>query len=147
MKTALIALTLLGCDCGGTKCVVIDHASMTWRTMEACDQVLDHEVRGKLDADCPLIEGVCAAIPTPGERMFADADASDAAAPVVPGASSAADQSSRDGDRRPSGIGHALLVRASDGYVVARKTVTSTLERTGDLARDGALWIRHLTGI
>lgn len=60
MKTALVIMTLLGCDCDMQTCQVIEpvHAA-SWTSVTECEAALSREISSRQAADYPAIAGNC----------------------------------------------------------------------------------------
>lgn len=61
MKTALIVMTLMGCDCDAKVCEYIKTADTGWSNMETCRADLEAQIRKAGKVDYPLITATCAA--------------------------------------------------------------------------------------
>ncbi|MEP7452582.1 hypothetical protein [Phyllobacterium sp. SB3] len=59
MKTALIVMTLMGCDCDAKVCEYIKTADTGWSTMETCRADLEAQIRKTGKVDYPLITATC----------------------------------------------------------------------------------------
>ena len=144
MKTILVAAALFGCDCGGSACVVVDQPPQTWQTVEECDRAIAGQLERATMYDYPTLKAVCHVVVEPQERPFGSPAARMAAqTPALQGDSVAAGPS----EAVPEAGREAPMERASAGYGEARKVVVRTIDRTGTLARDGALWVRRQIGI
>lgn len=116
MKTAVIAMTVIGCDCDAKMCEFIRATPAEWTTAGECEDALKARVVKDRDAGYPLILAICrSTVESPVELSELSIEAPVAAA----------------GTRSPGeGQDHearSILVRASDGYVVARNSVGKTL--------------------
>lgn len=65
MKTALIVMTLMGCDCDAQVCEYIRTADAGWASVENCRADLDTQIRQNTGAGFPLITATCAAKAVP----------------------------------------------------------------------------------
>lgn len=61
MKTALIVMTLMGCDCDAKVCEYIKTADTGWSNMETCRADLEAQIRKAGKVDYPLITATCTA--------------------------------------------------------------------------------------
>lgn len=61
MKTVLIVMTLMGCDCDAKVCEYIKTADTGWSNMETCRADLEAQIRKAGKVDYPLITATCAA--------------------------------------------------------------------------------------
>ena len=61
MKTALIAMTILGCDHTATECTYVAAAEQTYETVALCDAASEAEMARHADSAWPMILAVCQA--------------------------------------------------------------------------------------
>ncbi|EJM99844.1 hypothetical protein [Phyllobacterium sp. YR531] len=66
MKTALIVMTLMGCDCDAKVCEYIKTADTGWTTMETCRADLEAQIQKTGKVDYPLITASCSTSSQPG---------------------------------------------------------------------------------
>lgn len=59
MKTALIVMTLMGCDCDAKVCEYIKTADTGWSSVETCRADLESQIRKTGNVDYPLITATC----------------------------------------------------------------------------------------
>jgi hypothetical protein len=60
MKSVLIVMTLLGCDCDGIQCQHLHTVSSGWRNVEACQADIEKQIAAQ-KASYPLLEAKCVA--------------------------------------------------------------------------------------
>jgi hypothetical protein len=80
MKTALILMTILGCDDTATQCHYIEMLDQRWTTIQECDASSEDKLRDFSNVPYPVVVAVCQ---TPEDSGLAELDPGDATAPVV----------------------------------------------------------------
>ncbi len=58
MKTAIVLMLLMGCDCEGMQCEYIHVAPTSWQSVEACQSAIDMQIRGA-ENRYPLVTASC----------------------------------------------------------------------------------------
>lgn len=125
MKSAVVAMTIIGCDCDAKLCELIRDQPPEWTTMEECETALkSRAVRGAYDY--PTVLAICSKLDRAEQPETQEASASAAADAAVPVA-----VTSHTG----------ILARASDGYRAMRDGLGRAADGTLDLARDTAGWM------
>jgi hypothetical protein len=69
MKTALIVMTLMGCDCDAKICDHIKTVDAGWTGIERCRADFENEIRQNTKSDYPLITATCTIKNTPGAAV------------------------------------------------------------------------------
>ncbi|MBX3577261.1 MAG: hypothetical protein KF723_08625 [Rhizobiaceae bacterium] len=135
LKTAIVALTIVGCDCDAKMCEFIRDEQPQWSTMAECETALSGRIVRDHHEFYPTVIAVCS-VPDDNQRLLAMAAYEEAtqAAPE-PAADAAPTEASRI-ERIVSG-GRAIVSRTGDGYAVARNAVRGTFS----LVADSAGWI------
>jgi hypothetical protein len=64
MQTALIIMTILGCDDSATQCHYVEMLDERWATIQECDAHSEDRLRGYANIDYPVVVAVCQ---TPGD--------------------------------------------------------------------------------
>lgn len=59
MKTALVLMTILGCDDSATECNYIATSQQRWTSIELCDAVSEKELESYANAPYPVVVAVC----------------------------------------------------------------------------------------
>jgi hypothetical protein len=59
MKTALVLMTILGCDDSATDCRHIETLQQRWTSIELCDSVSEKELGKFANAPYPVVVAVC----------------------------------------------------------------------------------------
>lgn len=83
MNTALVLMTILGCDDSATDCHHIATLQQRWTSIELCDSVSEKELQSYANAPYPVVVAVCQ---TPETDPIQQADADKA--PQTPAGSS-----------------------------------------------------------
>jgi hypothetical protein len=68
MKTALVLMTILGCDDSATDCRHIATLQQRWTSVELCDSVSENELGKYANAPYPVIVAVCQTPEAPPEQ-------------------------------------------------------------------------------
>ncbi|MDI7864059.1 hypothetical protein MRS76_19100 [Rhizobiaceae bacterium n13] len=59
MKTALIMMSILGCDDTGSQCHYVKTQQQRWTSIELCDAASERELSRISDVDYPMLVAVC----------------------------------------------------------------------------------------
>ena len=59
LKTALVAMTVIGCDCDAKLCEFIRETPAQWSTVAECEADLKAQVIRDSELDYPLVSGIC----------------------------------------------------------------------------------------
>ncbi|BCH23759.1 hypothetical protein MesoLjLc_34170 [Mesorhizobium sp. L-8-10] len=125
MKSAVVAMAIIGCDCDAKLCELIHDHQPEWTTMEECETALkSRAVRGAFDY--PTVMAICSKLDRPEQ-----AETQAAGAPAAADAAEPATVTSHDG----------ILARASDGYRVVKDGLGRAAGGTLELARDTTGWV------
>lgn len=146
LKTAIVALTIVGCDCDAKMCEFIRDEQPRWSTMGECEA----ELRSRIVRDhhelYPTVIAVCS-VPDENQRALAMAayhEAAEADAASLP----AAEPEPTRIERIVSG-GRAIVSRTSNGYDAARDVVRiavrGAVKESFALVADSAVWIADRT--
>ncbi|MEX0404763.1 hypothetical protein ABGN05_03695 [Aquibium sp. LZ166] len=142
LKSALIAMTVMGCDCDAQICIPLDGASGQFASVEECESALVALVQSGNEA-YPLLKAECKASgPASGQLV---ADTADAPEPLENPAE--AGRSSTSGTLVGQGIEYAgqagsyLLYRTSDGFVAVRTGLGRAYGVASRSASGAASWI------
>ncbi|WP_442578053.1 hypothetical protein ACSBOB_21170 [Mesorhizobium sp. ASY16-5R] len=65
IKTALVAMTVIGCDCDAKLCEYIAETPAQWTTVAECEAAMQSQIVGRNGFDYPLISGICRTVPDP----------------------------------------------------------------------------------
>ncbi|MDR6631724.1 hypothetical protein J2X72_000495 [Phyllobacterium sp. 1468] len=69
MKTALIVMTLMGCDCDAKICEYIKTADAGWTSLDRCRADQENQIRQNTKVDYPLITATCAVRSAPDSEV------------------------------------------------------------------------------
>ena len=122
IKSALVAMVMIGCDSEARECEFIRETPVQWASVEACETAMKHQMLTAGNFDYPTVVGLCRAIEDP------DADAP-AVAAVGPGT-----------NEMPifAGVvegGKSILYRTGNGYTMVRQTLGRAALGTAEMAR------------
>lgn len=78
MQTALILMTILGCDDSATQCHYVEMLDQRWATIQECDASSQDMLKLYSNIDYPVVVAVCQ---TPEDTGLADAGEAQAASP------------------------------------------------------------------
>jgi hypothetical protein len=138
LKPAVIALTMMGCDCDAQLCVPVDAPVRQFATIGECEAALAQAVEAETGRLYPLLKAQC-------ERQ------DDTDLLVAAGPQDASGDEASDADRGVLGHGFAyagrtgeyLVYRTADGVVAVRDGLGWAIERVqGGAARALALLAR-----
>lgn len=62
LKTTIVAMTLLGCDCDAKQCEYVSDAPGQWATVGECEAAMKRAVLSNSRLDYPLVTGMCRTI-------------------------------------------------------------------------------------
>lgn len=71
IKTALVALTVVGCDCDAKLCTFISETPPQWESVAACEAAMRSQVEASHDLSYPLVTGICRPMPAQTEPVAA----------------------------------------------------------------------------
>lgn len=149
MKTALIVMTILGCDDTVTQCHYIDTVESTWQSVALCDAESEAKMTRYQNANYPVVVAVCedrkdpqnagapqaVAPPAGAEAGALPAPAGRVAAPAPPEAPAPAASASNEDGITVRTI--AMLKRNLPDRAAIRDTVTKPFR----YAENGYSWV------
>jgi hypothetical protein len=144
IKTAIVALTVVGCDCDAKLCEYISETPAQWATLAECEAAMTAQIVKQGAYDYPLVTGVCRTAPTATPQMVSFA--SDGWSPG-PSKASTPVPSEVEGDDRLAlydGVveGTRMVFRKTgDGYEVVRSGFDRAAGTTIDLLRKSAMLV------
>ena len=59
LKTAIVAMTIVGCDCDAKQCEYIRGSQPEWTTMSECETALKSRIVYERHEDYPTVIAVC----------------------------------------------------------------------------------------
>ncbi|MEI5680886.1 MULTISPECIES: hypothetical protein [unclassified Mesorhizobium] len=136
IKTALIAMTIVGCDCDAKLCEFIRETPPQYASVADCEAALKKQILHEKTVDYPLVSGICRSN-QPDDFKTASVQATDPA-PVHPTM-----EPSRSAPIYAGLVedGRSVLYRTAGGYTVVRKGISHAAESTADLASWATGWI------
>lgn len=135
MKTALIVMTLMGCDCDAKICEYIQTADVGWTSIERCRADLEGEIRRNTKADYPLITATCTVKQVPGTAV--------AALPSTVPAPTADRPIETLALGTPIDAPVAVATKTTFGYRMITVPLGHAYDRTATAATRAAGWVRH----
>jgi hypothetical protein len=130
LKTALVAMTIVGCDCDAKLCEFVSETPAQWASVAECESAVKAEVVRAPGVDYPLVTGICRTVsPAPGHEN---------AAPAIDLAS----LEHEDGAtlyERVSASGGYVLEKTAGGYAMVKAGLAWTADRVKPTAL--AAWI------
>lgn len=136
IKTALVAMTVMGCDCDAKVCEYVGETPAQWTSVAECQSAMKAQIERRRDLNYPVISGVCQPVAGANETLALQippaATAPDAIVPITP------DPARQDRLGRVSQLytaavdgGQVVFRKSSEGYVLVRTGI--------DRAADGAV--------
>ncbi|MFA6155945.1 hypothetical protein [Mesorhizobium sp.] len=61
IKTALVAMTIVGCDCDAKLCEYIGETPAKWSSIAECEAAMKSQMLHQRNFDYPLVSGICRA--------------------------------------------------------------------------------------
>lgn len=147
LKTALVAMTVIGCDCDAKLCEFIRETPAQWATVAECEADLKVQVIRDSKLDYPLVSGICrpAVTEEPSVRTLI-ASAEETTDPTKTAAidmtSTAATQADEPAfPRQLLNGGKAILYRTAGGYTVVKGTQGTAAGATAGAVRRSFAWV------
>jgi len=138
MKTALIVMTLMGCDCDAKQCEYIRTADAGWASMQDCEKDLAREIKSGKDVAYPLITATCRPAGPAGQHLLASA------APKITVPAHIGDRPTVDAAAGvPVESKVAVAKRTRFGYQTVTDTVDRAITGTVSAANRAAGWVRQ----
>lgn len=136
IKTALVAMTVMGCDCDAKVCEYLGETPAQWATVAECQTAMKSQIERRRDFDYPLISGVCQ--PVAGSEQVL---ALQVPAPVPDAIVSITPDPIKQAEARQGRVSLLYSAALDGGHVVFRKSADGyALVRTGlGKATNGAL--------
>ncbi|UCI09395.1 hypothetical protein [Mesorhizobium sp. B1-1-8] len=167
IKTALVAMTIVGCDCDAKLCEYIGETPAKWATIADCEAAMKSQMLHQRNFNYPLVSGICR---TKGSASPAELAAKasrpelkparrvvETTAPLPPELShrpsipvGAPATASETEAARPVAYetavdgGRAVLYRTRTGYAVVRTDLGRAASATVDVAKRSANWLAGL---
>jgi len=71
LKTALVAMTIVGCDCDAKLCEYVSETPAQWASVAECESAVKAQVVRAPGVDYPLVTGICRTVPVAPADMKA----------------------------------------------------------------------------
>jgi hypothetical protein len=153
MQTALIIMTILGCDDSATQCHYVEMLDERWATIQECDAHSEDRLRGYANIDYPVVVAVCQ---TPGDSGIEEAAAeqgqplqdTDSMAPAVQEAlvpqvdipAENTEQAQLSDDEAEAGLAARMLKRVQDALPDA-ESIKSLVTEPVHVVTDSYSWV------
>ncbi|PRD44413.1 hypothetical protein C5748_07510 [Phyllobacterium phragmitis] len=138
MKTALIIMTLMGCDCDAKQCEYIRTADAGWTSMQDCEKDLARQIKSRKEMGYPLITAACGPAGQSGRHLLASVS------PKITIPTHIGDRPPNDAATgvpvEPRGV---LAKRTRFGYQTVTDTVDKAVMGTVSVASRAAGWVRQ----
>jgi hypothetical protein len=123
LKSALVAMTILGCNCEQNTCQYIRTADLQLASVADCQARMKSEIQ-RTNADYPLIVAVCESVwQPPAATVTTISDAPAQSEPAAPP------------------VGRTIMVRARERYTAFVGTARDGLDGAADVISVPAGWI------
>lgn len=130
LKTALVAMTIVGCDCDAKLCEFVSETPARWASLEECEIAVRAHVIRAPGVDYPLVTGIC--------RTVQDSDGNSRTEPTT--ALASLDES--DGTTLFEMVrnkSNSVWRRTTEGYHLAKAGLAWTADRVTPSAL--AAWV------
>ncbi|MGX9115959.1 hypothetical protein ACWTU6_04575 [Mesorhizobium sp. BHbsci] len=160
IKTTLVAMTIIGCDCDARLCEYIGETPAKWSTIADCEAAMKSQMSHARNFNYPLVSGICrttqtssrlaatgstlelaaaaqtATDPLPSElsRRPSVAVGSQATATETEAARPVAFEAAVDGER-------SVLYRTKNGYALVKTDLGRAASATLGMAKRSANWL------
>lgn len=132
IKSALVAMTIVGCDCDAKLCEYIGETPAQWTSVADCEAAMKSRILREGNHDYPLVTGIC--------RTTTFADPQLASAPTIhPEAQPAA----YAGTPQDNG---SVLYRTANGYALVRSGLDRFADGTLAVAKRSSSWLAQNIG-
>lgn len=165
IKTALVAMTIVGCDCDAKLCEYIGETPAKWSTVAECEAAMKSQILHERNFSYPLVSGICRSKGSSSSSQLA----ATASRPELKPASRAVENPlPPELSRRPSVPvgspttameaaaarpvayeqivegGTGVLYRTKNGYAVVKTDLGRAASATADMAKRSANWLAGL---
>lgn len=165
IKTALVAMTIVGCDCDAKLCEYIGETPAKWSTIAECEAAMKSQMLHERNFNYPLVSGICRAKGSSSSSQLA-ATASrpelkpnsrvvEPESPLPPelshrpsvpvGSPTTAKEAAA---ARPVAyeqvVDAGVLYRTKNGYAVVKTDLGRAASATADMAKRSANWLAGL---
>lgn len=167
IKTALVAMTIVGCDCDAKLCEYIGETPAKWATIADCEAAMKSQILRQRNFNYPLVSGICRtkgsassselAAKASGPDLKPTSRVVETTAPLPPELShrpsvpvGVAATASETEAARPVAFegavdgGRAEVYRTKAGYAVVKTDPGQATSATVDMVRRSANWLAGL---
>jgi hypothetical protein len=161
IKTALVAMTIVGCDCDARLCEYIGETPAKWSTIADCEAAMKSQMLHERNFNYPLVSGICRTTQTPTSQLAATASQPE----LTTATQVATDPLPSELSHRPSvavGLqatameteaarpvayeeavdgGRSVLYRTKNGYAVVKTDLGRAASATIGMAKRSANWL------
>lgn len=140
IKTALVALTVVGCDCDARLCEFISETPPTWQSVAECEAAAAHQIATSRSLNYPLVTSICRQSPAAAEAgTVAQAPSGPSKANLAAGVGQVRSTDIDRGLYRTLADGSAVFYRrGAEGYVALRSGFEAVAGRTAAMLRRSA---------
>ena len=149
IKSAVVAMVVLGCDCDQKLCEYISETPAKWSTIADCEAAMKHQMLTDKTYDYPVVTGLCRAVETTASvnpQPVAPTAYSEAATvalappadPAVRRPSAAVGVRSEISAPVYAGLvegGRSVLFRTAGGYTVVKNSLGRVAMGTAEMVR------------
>lgn len=135
IKSALVAMVVIGCDCDAKMCEFISQTPPQWSSVGECETALKQQTLSRSLENYPVVTGICkeqnpdgSAVVTASAKSVDPVQTSAIPAPAEPQVQRAAYTGVVEG-------GRTILYRTANGYTVVRDTLGRAASGTAAIAR------------
>lgn len=153
IKTALVAMTIVGCDCDAKLCEYIGETPAKWSTIADCEAAMKNQMlHHRKGFSYPVVSGICRtvqpqtvmAISAPSPRMTSAPLGDEIATlglrrpevPVGPRPTPVVEAGAPDVES-----GDAVLYRTESGYTLVKTRLDRTFSNTAMVLKRSAGWL------
>lgn len=139
MKTAIIIMTILGCDDTATQCHYVQTVDQQWATIQTCDAASEARLKGFSNLEYPVVVAVCQ---TPEDTGIADAKVEDGTTAPATAQQTAPDVAAAAGNAamEKPGIAGRVLAQIKD-VLPAAASVKALIVKPVHFVTDGYSWV------
>jgi hypothetical protein len=161
IKTALVAMTIVGCDCDAKLCEYIGETPAKWTTIADCEAAMKSQMLHERNFNYPLVSGICRAKGSASSSELA----ATASKPELTPRQATIDPLPPELSHRPSvpvgspatvaeteaakpvayeaavNGGSAVLYRTKAGYAVVKTDLSRAASATVGMAKRSADWL------
>ncbi|WP_269930586.1 hypothetical protein [Aminobacter sp. HY435] len=130
IKSALVAMTIVGCDCDAKLCEYVGETPAQWTSMADCEAAMKSRVLREGNHDYPLVTGICRT------TVFADPRLASTSVPSEP-------QPVVEASLLSGAVanGRSVLYRTANGYALVRDGLGNAAEATLTAAKRSTAWV------